>query len=177
LYVVKFSYNTQFIFGSLTFVTGQNENFKMLPPRPAPEHLSPVYGQTPCLSAISSTSDGACSGLNPYTGPYIRTAKLVQGFPIVTSILQPSIGALSSSSSATSPDQDSTDDYPEIGGSTYWDSTEEGRLIIMVAPTGAPSHNNSSIYPTIRRSEAFDARTPNDGMIRNLNSDFNAMRL
>jgi hypothetical protein len=145
MFNVKFSYNTQFIFGSLTFVTGQNENFKMLPPRPAPEHLSPVYGQTLCLSAISSTSDGACSGLNPYTGPYIHTAKLVRGFPIVTSILQPSIGALSSSSSATSPDQDSTDDYPEIGGSTYWDSTEEGRLIIMVAPTGA-LHTRTPVY-------------------------------
>jgi hypothetical protein len=74
-------------------------------------------------------------------------------------------------------DQDSTDDYPEIGGSTYWNSAEEGHLIIMVAPAEAPSHNNSIRHPTIRRSEASDARTPNAGMIRNLNSDFNIVRL
>jgi hypothetical protein len=44
--------------------------------------------------------------------------------------------------SGASPDQDSTDNYPEIGGSTYWNSTEEGHLIIMVAPAGAPSQNS-----------------------------------
>jgi hypothetical protein len=38
-------------------------------------------------------------------------------------------------------------------------------LIIMVAPAGGPSQNSSSQYPTIERSEASDARTPNDGMI------------
>jgi hypothetical protein len=63
------------------------------------------------------------------------------------------------------PDQDSVVDYPEIGGSTYREPAEEDRLIIMVVPTGGHSQNNSSRYPTIRRSEAFDAWTPNDGMI------------
>jgi hypothetical protein len=86
-------------------------------------------------------------------------------------------GASSSSSSAASPNQDSADDYPNIGGSTYGDSIEEGRLVIMVAPVGGPSHNNSSRYPTIGRSEASDARTSNDGMIRNLNPNFNAIQL
>jgi hypothetical protein len=47
----------------------------------------------------------------------------------------------------------------------------------MVAPTGAPSHNSSSRYPTIRRSEASDARTPSDRLVRNLNQDFNTVRL
>jgi hypothetical protein len=47
----------------------------------------------------------------------------------------------------------------------------------MVAPAGAPTHKGSSRYPTIRRSEASDARTPNDGMIQNLNPDFNSLRL
>jgi hypothetical protein len=47
----------------------------------------------------------------------------------------------------------------------------------MVAPTRAPLHNSSSKYPTIGRSKASDARTPNDGMIQNLNLDFNVMRL
>jgi hypothetical protein len=47
----------------------------------------------------------------------------------------------------------------------------------MVAPGGAPSQNSSSRYPTIRRLEASDARTPNDGMIWNLNLDFNTVWL
>jgi hypothetical protein len=47
----------------------------------------------------------------------------------------------------------------------------------MAAPAGAPSHNSSSKYPTIVRSEALDALTSNDGMIRNLNPDFNVVRL
>jgi hypothetical protein len=115
--------------------------------------------------------------MDPYVGPYICTAKFVRGIPIMTSTLQPSAEASSSSSSTTSPDQDSADDYPEIGGSTYWDSIEEGRLIIMVAPAGALSNNSSNRYPTIGRSEASDAQMPNDGMIRNLNLDLNAIRL
>jgi hypothetical protein len=44
-------------------------------------------------------------------------------------------------------------------------------------PRWEPSQNSSNRYPTIGRSEASDARTPNDGMIRNLNLDFNAFRL
>jgi hypothetical protein len=90
----------------------------VLPPGSAPELLTPVYGQTPCLPAISSTSGGACSSLDPYAGPYIRTTELIRGITIVTSILQPSARASSSSSLAASPDQDSADDYPEIKGST-----------------------------------------------------------
>jgi hypothetical protein len=93
----------------------------MLPPGSAPERLAPVYEQAPCFPAISSTSGGACSGLNPYVGPYIRTVKLIQGILIVTSILQPSAGALNSSSLVASPDQDSADDYLDIGGSTCGD--------------------------------------------------------
>jgi hypothetical protein len=83
----------------------------------------------------------------------------------VTSILQTLAGASSLASLVASPDQDSADDYPEIGGNTYGDSTEEGRLIIMVALARGPLHNNSSRYPTIERSEEFDAQMPNDGMI------------
>jgi ribosomal protein S25 len=54
---------------------------------------------------------------------------------------------------------------------------EVGRLIIMVAPTGAPSQNSSSQYPTIRRSEASEARTLDDRLGQNINSDFNTVRL
>jgi hypothetical protein len=114
---VKFPSSTQFTFGSLTFAVGKDENLKLLTQGPASECLAPVYGQAPYLSAISSTSGGACSDLNPYAGPYHPSARIVQGIPIGASILQPSTGA-SSSLLAASPDQDSADNYPEIGGST-----------------------------------------------------------
>jgi hypothetical protein len=79
------------------------------------------------------------------------------------------------SSSTESPDQDSSNDYPEIETSTYGDSTGEGHLIFMVALAGEPSRNSSSRYPTIGRSEASDAQTPNNTMIWNLNPEFNAV--
>jgi hypothetical protein len=116
----------------------------MLPPGSALERLTPVYEQASCFLAISSIIGGVCSGLDPYTGLHIHTVKLVRGILIVTSILQPLARASSSSSSTASSKQDSSDDYPEIRGSTYGDFTEEGRLIIMVALAGEPSQNNSS---------------------------------
>jgi hypothetical protein len=137
-------------------------------PGPAPEHPTP---------APSSASGDACSGLNPFAGLYIHTAKLVRGIPIVTPTLQPFIGASSSSSSASSPDRDSSDDYPEIGASACWNSAEDGRLILMVAPNGDRSHNSSSGYPTIERSEASDAQTPSTRLVQNLNLDFNAIQV
>jgi hypothetical protein len=101
---------------------------------PAPEH--------PAL-APSSVSGGTCSGLDPCAGLYIRTAKLVRGIPVVTSILQPLARALSASSSASTPDQDSSDDYPEIGNNAYGEPAEGGRLILIVAH-GDQLHNSSS---------------------------------
>jgi hypothetical protein len=136
-----------------------------------------VHGQDLCCPATSSRLGGACAGLDSCARLYIHTAKLVHGISVVTSILWPLTGELSSSSSTTSPNQDSSDDYPKIGISTYGDSTGEGCLIFMVAPTGDLSHNSSSRYATIGRSKAFDARTPKNGMIQNLNLDFNVMRL
>jgi hypothetical protein len=94
----------------------------------------PVDGHAPYLPASSSTSGGTCSGLNPYAGPYHRAVEITQGISIGAPIFQPLAGTSSSSTSTASPDQDSTDDYPEIGGSTCWNSADEGRLIIMVAP-------------------------------------------
>jgi hypothetical protein len=168
---VKFPRDTQLTFGSLTFVVGENGNLT------APEHLTSIHGQDMCHSTTSSTSDSACRGLDSCAGLYIRTAKLIRGIQVMTSILRPSIGAVSSSSSVVSPDQDSSDNHPEIRISTYRDPTGEGCLIFMVAPTGDPSHNNSSRYLTIGRSEASDARTRNNGMIQNLNLDFNVVQL
>jgi hypothetical protein len=50
-----------------------------------------------------------------------------------------------------------------------------------VAPNGDPVgielHNNSSGYPTIGRSETSDAQTPSTGLVHNLNSDFNVVRV
>jgi hypothetical protein len=43
----------------------------------------------------------------------------------------------------------------------------------MVALNGDQSHNSSSRYLTIERSEASDARTLNAGLIPNMNPDFN----
>jgi hypothetical protein len=165
---MKFPLSTQLTFGSLTFAVEENEDLKMLPPGPAPEHPTPAH---------SSASGGACSGLDPFIRLYIRTAKLVRGISIVTSTLQPFIGASSSSLSASSPDRDSSDDYPEIGASAYRNSAEDGRLILIVAPNGNRSRNSSSGYPTIERSEAPDAQTPSTGLVQNLNPDFNVVRV
>jgi hypothetical protein len=165
---MKYPLDTQFTFGSLTFAIEEDGDLKMLPPRPASEHPTP---------APSSASGGACSDSDPFVGLYIRTAKLVWGIPIVTSTLRPFVRASSSSSSALSPGRGSSDDYPKIGASTYRNSAEGGRLILMVALDGDQARNSSSGYPTIERSEASDARTPSAGLVQNLNPDFNAVRV
>jgi hypothetical protein len=165
---MKFPLDTQFTFGWLTFAAGEDGDLKMLPLGPMPEHPTP---------APSSASGAACSGLDPFAGLYIRTVKLVRGIPIVTSTLQPSIRASSSSSSASSPGQNSFDDYHQIGASACGNSAEDDRLILMVAPNRDRSRNNSSRYPTIGISEASDAQTPSVGLIQNLNPDFNAVRV
>jgi hypothetical protein len=165
---VKFPLDTQFTFRSLTFVAGEDGGLKMLPPGIAPEHPAP---------APSSTSGATYSSSDPFVGLYIRTAKLIQGIPIVTSTLRPFVGASSSSSSASSPDRDSSNDYPKIGASTCGNSAEDDRLILMVTPDGDRTRNNSSGYPTIGRLETTDAQTPSAGLVQNLNSDFNAIRV
>jgi hypothetical protein len=162
----KFPLRTQFNFGSLTFVTGEDRDLKMLPLGTASEHPIP---------APSSTSDGTCSSSDPFVGLYIRTAKLVQGIPIMTSTLRPFIGASSSSSSASSPNRGSSSDYAEIGASAYGNTAKDGRLILMVAPDGDRARNSSSGYLTIGRSEVTGAQTPSMGLDRNLNPDFNVI--
>jgi hypothetical protein len=83
---VKFPHDTQFTFGSLTFVAEEDIDLKMLPPGTTLEHPAP---------APSSTSSGTYSGSDPFAGLYICTAKLIQGILIVTSTLRPVIGASS----------------------------------------------------------------------------------
>jgi hypothetical protein len=93
------------------------------------------------------------------------------------STLRPFVGASSSSSSASSPSRDSSNDYPEIGASTCGNSAEDGRLILMVAPDVDRAHNSCSGYATTGRSEETDAQTPSAQLVRNLNPDFNAVRV
>jgi hypothetical protein len=140
----------------------------MQPPGQAPEHLA--------LASLSALC-GSCSGSGPCAGSYIRTVKIVRGIPVVTSILRPLAGASSSSSSASTTDPDSSNNYTEIGASTCGEPVKNDHLICMVAPNGDRSHNNSSRYPTIRRSEASDARTPSGGLVQNLNLDFNTVQV
>jgi hypothetical protein len=177
IYDVMFPLDTQFTFGSLKFTAGEDGELRILPLGPAPKRRMPADGQVPSSLTTSSISGGACSGLDPFTGLYIRTTKIIWGILIVMSILRPLAGASTSSSSVVSLDPDSSDDYPEFGISACGNSAREGLLIFMVAPNGDPSHNNSSRYPTNGRLEASDAQTPNDEMIRNLNSDFNTIWL
>jgi hypothetical protein len=165
---VKFPLSTQFTFGSLTFVAGEVGDLKMLPRGTAPEHPA---------SAPSSTLSDICSGSDTFAGLYIRIAKLIRGIPIVTSTLRPFVGVSSLSSSALSPDRDSSSDYPEIGASACGNSIEDGRLILMVAPDEDRARNSSSGYPTIRRSEMTDTQTPNTGLVQNLNPNFNVVRV
>jgi hypothetical protein len=141
---------------------------EMLSPGPAPEH--------PALT-LSSVPGDSCLGSDPWAGLYIRTVKLVRGILVVMSILRPLVGASSSSSSVSTPDQDSSDDYPEIRTSTCREPAEGGRLILMVAPNEDRSYNSSSRYPIIERSETSDARTLSGGLVQNLNPDFNAIRV
>jgi hypothetical protein len=95
----------------------------------------------------------------------------------MTSTLWPFVRVSSSSSSASSPDRDSSSDYLEIGASACGNSAEDGHLILMVAPEGDWAHNSSSGYPTIGRSEATDAQTPSAGLVQNLNPYFNVIRV
>jgi hypothetical protein len=140
----------------------------MLPLRPTLEH--------PPL-ASSSASGGSCLGLDPCAGIYIHTIKLVQGIPVVTSILRPLARPSSSSSLASTPDQDSFDDYLEIGTGAYEEPAEGGHLILMVAPNGDQLCNSSSRDHTIGRTDASNAQTPSAGLVQNLNLDFNALRV
>jgi hypothetical protein len=144
---VKFLCGTQLTFKSFNFATGEDGDLKMLPPGSAPEHTS--------LASLSA-SGGSCSGSDPCAVSYIRIAKIIWGVSVVTSILQPLVRALSSSSSAFTPNPNSSDDYPKIGASAYVKPAEGGHLICMVAPNGDRSNNTSSRYSAIRRSEASD---------------------
>jgi hypothetical protein len=83
----KFPYNTQFIFGSLIFATGDDGSLESLTQGLTPRHPAPVYGQAPYLLADPSILDGDCLGLNPHAGPYHLSAMTSQGYLIGKTIL------------------------------------------------------------------------------------------
>jgi hypothetical protein len=82
---IKFPRGTEFTFGSLTFVAGEDGDLRMLPPGEATEHITP-----------SSASSETQAESDLFDGPYIRTFKLIRGIPVVTTILRPYVGASSS---------------------------------------------------------------------------------
>jgi hypothetical protein len=76
---------------------------------------------------------------------------------------------------ASTSDSDSVDDYQEIGANPCGEPVKDDRFIYMVALNGDRSSNTSSRYPTIGRSQAYDAQTPSCGLAQNLNPYFNAV--
>jgi hypothetical protein len=169
---IMIPYSSQLIFRSLMFTARDDESLELLTQGPAPRHPAPVFGQAPHLLANPSTSGGACSGLNPYLGSYHLSAMTSQGRPIGKTIFQPSTRAM-----GETHDRDSTEDYPKIGGSTCWNPVIKTHHINMGGPARGNSQNNSSKYQTIGGSKASNARTPSSNIVRNLNSDFNTVRL
>jgi hypothetical protein len=145
------------------FATREDGNLELLTWGSALKHPVSVYGKTSYYPADLSTLGGVCSGLNPYAGPYYLTVMISWGFSIRATICQPSAGTTCSFTSGHPPDQDSTKDYPKIGGSCCWSPIVEGCLITMV--DSAPSKKSASKYPTIERSEASNARTPDDRLV------------
>jgi hypothetical protein len=140
----------------------------MLPLGSTPGHLAPMS---------SSASGKSCTGPDRCAGSYIHTAKIIRGILVVASTLRPLVGALGSSISALTPDSDSADDYLEIRASTCGEPTQDAHFIYMVASNGDRTSNTSNRYPSIGRSEAYDARTPSGGLARNMNLDFNTVQV
>jgi hypothetical protein len=173
---VKFSYTTHFLFGSPMYATGEDRTIELLTWGPAPSHHKLIYGEVPYYSADPSTSSAPndiCSSLNPYVGSYYLSPMMSQGYPIGATILQPLAGTPSSTSSGASTDEDSIKDYPVIRGSICWNHAIEAHRINMVGPNRAPSQSSSSRYTTMRGSKAFNAQTPSNKLVWNLNPDFN----
>jgi hypothetical protein len=168
MFDIKFSCGTQLTFRSLTFAAGENRELNMLSLGLSPGHLAPTS---------SSAAGRSCAGPCRCAESYIRTAKIIRGIPIVTSTLWLLVEASGSSTSTLTPDSDSADNYLEIEASAYGEPVKDGRFIYMVAPNGDRSSNTSSRYPTIGRSETPDARTLSGGLARNLDPDFNVVRV
>jgi hypothetical protein len=136
-----------------------------------------MYETTPYYPTDPSTSGEVCLGLNPHAGSYYLSAMTSQGLPIRKTIFQSSARTSSSSSSGVTPYRDSIEHYPGIEGSDYRNLAIEAHCISMVGSARADSRNSSSKYPTIRGYEVFDAQTPSNKVVWNLNPDFNIVRI
>jgi hypothetical protein len=139
---VKVMYDTQFLFRTLVFATGEDENLKLLTRGPTPRHPRLIYEKALYNLTDLSASSGSYSGLNPYTGSYHLSTVMSYGYPIGAPIFHPSAGTSSSTSSGASPDQDSIEDYPEIRGRACWNPDIEAHHIGMVGPTRANSQKH-----------------------------------
>jgi hypothetical protein len=87
VYDEKFPVSTEFLFGTLMFIVGEDGNLELqvqgLPPHQwAPIYDEAPYGPTGPSSTTTLASDNVCSGLNPYAGPYVLTAMTSQGYLI-----------------------------------------------------------------------------------------------
>jgi hypothetical protein len=154
VYNEKFPAGTQFLFKTLMFTIREDENLKLQVRGPPLRQWAPIYGGAPYYpdgpsSTTTSASDDVCSNLNPCAGPYTLAAMMSWGHPIGVPMFHPSDGTLSSTSLGASTDRDSIKDYPEIGGSTYWNPTTKAHHISMVGPNWVTSRN---ILVNTRRS-------------------------
>jgi hypothetical protein len=102
--------------------------------RRRPDDASPKVGTSTPSSGFIIDTRRILLRIGSLSGGYIRTVKIVQGILVVTSILRPLAGASRSSSSASIPDPDSSNDYPEIGVSVCGEPAESDRFIYMVTP-------------------------------------------
>jgi hypothetical protein len=71
VFETKFPYYTPFLFGTLMFTTGEDGTLVLLTQGLAQSHHESIYGDAPYYPAVplaTSTSGGASSGLNPWTG-------------------------------------------------------------------------------------------------------------
>jgi hypothetical protein len=71
IFEAMFPYSTQFLFRTLMFVIGEDENLELLVQGRAPSHRESIYSEAPYYPADSlatSASEGAHPCLNPYAG-------------------------------------------------------------------------------------------------------------
>jgi hypothetical protein len=73
------------------FTVGDDGSLELLTRGPALRHPTLVYGPAPYLLVNPSTSVRACSGLNPYAGPYYLSTMTSQRCPIGKTMLQPTL--------------------------------------------------------------------------------------
>jgi hypothetical protein len=87
VYDEKFLVGTQFLFGTLMFTAGEDENLELQVQDPPSHQWAPIYVEAPYypvdpLSTKTLASDGARSSLNHFAGLYTLTAMMSWRQPI-----------------------------------------------------------------------------------------------